>query len=358
MQRFSIFGMLLLAAAWLASAADYKMTDGKMLSGEPISFTDKGLIVKDADNKPSVRVAWTNFTQEAMKEMVKHPKLRPFVENLIEAPEMADPGAAVEASIPDPSAAPKRPPAKWSEVKEKPVLPESPGLFAGLFTTGVGWLSLLVCYAAVIYAGYEVAIYRRRPKNLVMGLSAIPFLGIAAPITFIILPQVKNEEEAKPTAVELAAKAAAEEPKEEKKGFALGKHKAKAAPAAAAAGAKPAVAVATAKPAAAAAPTAPAPAAPPPGLQPAVYRRGETNINKRFIETKFAGFFKAVLGPAEKDMWVVWVTATGGEYWSKRIVSISQTEVVVNCPQEGGGTLDQTVQIVEIQEIHLRPQEG
>ena len=48
-------------------------------------------------------------------------------------------------------------------------------------------------------------------------------------------------------------------------------------------------------------------------MQPAVYRRGETNINKRFIETKFAGFFKAVLGPAEKDMWVVWVTATGGE---------------------------------------------
>ena len=66
-----------------------------------------------------------------------------------------------------------------------------------------------------------------------------------------------------------------------------------------------------------------APAAPSaPKLEAVVYRRGETNINKRFIETKFAGFFKAVLGPAEKEMWVVWVTATGGEHWSKRIVSI------------------------------------
>jgi hypothetical protein len=212
-----------------------------------------------------------------------------------------------------------------------------------MFTTGIGWMSILMFYAATIYAGYEVAVYRRRPTKLVMGLAAIPFAGVFSPITFLIMPPIQTEEEKKPNAVEQVAMQAKEGHKEEeKRGFVLGKAKAMAASAAP-------------PPSPVKAPAAPAA---PAALEPVVYRRGETNINKRFIETKFAGFFKAVPGPAEKDMWLVWVTATGGEYWSKRVVSISQTELVVNCPQEGGGSLDETIQIAGIQEIHLRPQEG
>ncbi|NBR86608.1 MAG: hypothetical protein EBS84_18240 [Proteobacteria bacterium] len=364
MQRFPIYATLLLAAAWLAGAADYKLKDGTTLSGEGISFTDKGVVIKNADNKVLPRTAWTNFSQEGLKEFAKNPKARPFVELLVEDAPAPD-GTAPEINVPDAAAVPARPPAKWKEVEGKPTLPENPGLIGGMFTTGIGWLSLIVVYAAIIYAGYEVAIYRRRPRNMVMGLSAIPFVGIAAPITFLILPPVKSEEEAKPTAVQQALAKAKEEPKPEEKpapgkkkpGLSFGKKAEDAGhDAPAAAGPKP---VAVAKPGNPA-PAAPAkaPAAAAPTLEPAVYRRGETNINKRFIETKFAGFFKAVLGPAEKDMWVVWVTATGGEHWSKRIVSITQTDVVVNCPQEGGGTLDETIQIAAIQEIHLRPQEG
>jgi hypothetical protein len=369
MKRFPIY-LAVLLAAWLAGAADYKLKDGTTVSGEGISFTDKGVVIKNADNKVLPRTAWTNFAVEGLKEFAKNPKARPFVELLPDMQEANDAAAAAagtDPAIPDATPAPTRPPAKWSEVTEKPVLPENAGLFGGLFGTAIGWFALVVMYAAIIYAGYEVAIFRRRPRNMVMGLSAIPFLGIAAPITFLILPAVKNEEEAKPTAVQQAMAKSKEEPKPEEKpmpgkrksGLSFGKKAEDEGHGAAAAGPKP---VAVAKPGATtpAAPAAPAkPAAPAaPKLEAAVYRRGETNINKRFIETKFAGFFKAVLGPAEKEMWLVWVTATGGEYWSKRIVSISQTEVVVNCPQEGGGTLDQTVQIVEIQEIHLRPQEG
>ena len=68
-------------------------------------------------------------------------------------------------------------------------------------------------------------------------LGDIPFLGVASPIAFLIMPPIQTEEETKPNAVQLAAQQAKEEPKpEEKKGFALGKNKAKAAPAAAAAG--------------------------------------------------------------------------------------------------------------------------
>jgi hypothetical protein len=369
MQRLPIQRAVAVALVCLTGAviaAEFKLKDGSKLVGDHVSSNDKGVVL-NVDGKPTPRMAWTNFTQEALKEFARNPKARPYVELLIE--DATPPGgAAAEANVPD-IPVPKRPPAKWSEVKDKPELPEKPGLIGGMFTTGVGWFSLVMMYAGVVYAGYEVANYRRRPKQLVMGLSAIPGLGFFAPIVFLCLPAVKNETEAKPTAVELAAAKAKEEPKPEAKampgkkkpggGLALGGKKAEeggghATPA----GPKP---VAVAKPGAASpAEAAPSPVKAPaaPALQPAVYRKGEVNINKRFIETKFAGFFKAVPAAPEKDMWLVWVTATGGEYWSKRVVSINQTEVVVNCPQEGGGSLDQTVQIVEIAEIHLRPQEG
>lgn len=370
MQRLSFqraLAAVLLCLAGVALAADYKLKDGTVMSGEAIGPNDKSVIIRGAE-KTYPRTAWTNFTQEALKEFAKNPKMRQFVELHIE--DAAPPaGAGADLNTPEP-AAPKRPPAKWSEVKDKPQLPETPGLIAGMFTTGVGWFSLAVVYLGIIYAGFEVATYRRRPKQLVMGLSAIPGLGFFAPIAFLCMPAVKTESETKPNSVALAAaQHAKEEQKAEQKpafgkkkpGLSLGKKSEEGGHAAAApAGPKP---VSTAKPGAPAAAAAPSPVkapAPPgsPSVEPAVYRRGETNINKRFIETKFAGFFKAVLGPAEKNMWLVWVTATGGEFWSKRVVSINQTEIVVNCPQEGGGTLDETLQIVEIQEIHLRPQEG
>ncbi len=357
MQRLQIQRALSVALVCLTGvviAAEFKLKDGSKIVGDHVSSNDKGVVL-NVDGKPSARMAWTNFTQEALKEFAKNPKARPFVELLIEDATPPGGAAAAEANVPD-IPVPKRPPAKWSEVKDKPELPEKPGLIGGMFTTGVGWFALVMMYAGVIYAGYEVANYRRRPKQLVVGLSAIPGLGFFAPIVFLFMPAVKNEAEAKPTAVEVAAAKAKEEPKPEPKaipgkkkaggGLALGKKAEEGGGHAAPAAPQPAAA------------PAPVKAAAPPTLQPAVYRKGEVNINKRFIETKFAGFFKAVPAAPEKDMWLVWVTATGGEFWSKRVASISPTEVVVNCPQEGGGSVDQTVQIVEITEIHLRPQEG
>jgi len=283
MQRLIIYCALVLAAAWVtgvAGAADYKLKDGTTLSGEAIGPNEKSVIIKAPDGKLLPRTPWANFSQEALKEFAKNPKIRAFVELLIEEPVAGAAGAGSEPEVPE-VPLPKRPPAKFTEVQAKPQLPESPGLFAGMFTTGVGWLGLVAMYAATIFAGYEVAHYRRRPQGLVMGLAAIPFLGVASPIAFLVMPPVRTEEEKKPTAVEQAAKQNQEAAKEEAKpkGMALGKAK------------------------------------------------------------------------------LVWVCPRG-EFWSKRVVSINQTEVVVNCPQENGGSMDETLQIVEIQEIHLRPQEG
>lgn len=373
MQRLPLLRALAVVLAGLAGvvlAADYKLNDGTTLSGEGISFTDKGVVIKNAEGRALPRAAWTNFTQEGLKEFAKNPKARPFVETLIVDATPTDGGTGAEANVPE-VAVPKREWKKPKEVEGKPVLPESPGLIAGIFGTSVGWLSLLVAYAGIIYAGFEVAVYRRRPKPLVVGLSAIPGLGLFAPIAFLCMPAVKTQEETKPNAVaQAAAQHAKEEQKAEQKpaagkkkpGLAFGKKAEDGGHGAAApAGPKP---VATAKPGAAApAAAAPSPVkapAPPASakLEPAVYRKGETNINKRFIETKFAGFFKAVPAAPEKDMWLVWVTTTGGEYWSKRVVSISQTELVVSAAQESGEFADQAIPLGDVQEIHLRPQEG
>ena len=371
-------GVALLCLAGLALAADsqvFKFKDGTSVTGEAIGPKEKDVVIKNTDGKFLPRTAWTNFTQETLKEIAKNPKMRQFVELLIEEAAPATAGAGGEVNIPE-VVVPKREWKKPKEVADKPVLPEKPGMIAGMLGTGVGWFCLVVVYAGIIYAGWEVAAYRRRPKQLVMGLSAIPGLGFFAPIAFLCMPAVKTVEETKPNAVQqaaaFAAQQAAQKPEEKpampgkkKPGLSIGKKSDDGGHAAAApAGPKPVSTTKPGAPAAGAAPVAaasPVKAPPPPAsaaLEPVVYRRGETNINKRFIETKFAGFFKAVLGPAEKEMWVVWVTATGGEFWSKRIVSITQTDVVVNCPQEGGGTLDETIQIAGIQEIHLRPQEG
>ena len=378
MQRLIFRRALAVAIACLAGVAlaaeftVFKLKDGTSITGESLGANEKSVMFRDKDGKLlPTRVAWTNFTQETLKDFAKNPKLRQFVELLIEDAAPAA-GTGGEVSIPE-VVVQKRDWKQPKAVTEKPVRPEKPGMIGGMFGTGVGWFSLLVVYAGIIYAGFEVAAYRRRPKQLVMGLSAIPGLGFFAPIAFLIMPPVKTVEETKPNSVaQAAAIAAAQKPEEKpaapgkkKPGLAFGKKADDAGHAPAAGGHKP---VATAKPGtptatpvATASPVkAPAPQAAPsaPTIEAAVFRRGETNINKRFIESKFGGFFKAVLGPAEKEMWLVWVTATGGEFWSKRIVSISQTEVVVNCPQEGGGTLDETLQIAAIQEIHLRPQEG
>ncbi|MSU26649.1 MAG: hypothetical protein EXS27_01890 [Pedosphaera sp.] len=358
-QRALAAAFLCLAGMALAAEfTEFKFKDGTSVKGEAIGPKERDVVIKDTDGKFLPRTAWTNFTQETLKEFAKNPKMRQYVELLIEDAAPATAVAGGEINIPEVVVA-KRDWKQPKDVTDKRVVPKNPSMIAGMFGTGVGWFSMLVVYAGIIYAGFEVAAYRRRPKQLVMGLSAIPIFGFFAPIAFLCMPAVKRLEETKPNSVAqaaaIAAAAAAQKPEEKpafpgkkKPGLALGKKVDDA-------GHAPAP---VAAPVAVASPVkAPAPAATP-AMEAVVYRRGETNINKRFIETKFAGFFKAVLGPAEKEMWVVWVTATGGEFWSKRIVSISQTDVVVNCPQESGGTLDETIQIAGIQEIHLRPREG
>ena len=60
--------------------------------------------------------------------------------------------------------------------------------------------------------------------------------------------------------------------------------------------------------------------------QPQIFQRGEHTFNRRFFETKFPGFFRVVLGDAERDLVLVFRTPKQ-EFIGKRISRISTNEL-------------------------------
>jgi hypothetical protein len=59
---------------------------------------------------------------------------------------------------------------------------------------------------------------------------------------------------------------------------------------------------------------------------PQIYKRGEFTFNRRFMETKFSGFFRVVLSEADKDN-VILVRTAKEEFVAKRISRISSNEM-------------------------------
>jgi hypothetical protein len=202
-----------------------------------------------------------------------------------------------------------------------------------MFGSGVGLFVIFVLYAANIYAGYEVALFRAQPPALVAGLSAIPLLGLAAPIVFLSLPtRMKTEEAAAaPTPEEAAAAAAAAAAAEE----AL----------------NPMLAEGAAHPAGLTIhhEEKQAPAALP---QPGVYQRGQFTFNRRFFETKFVNFFGVVRREADKDMVLV-IKAARGQYTGRRISRISANDLHLEV-HHGAASEEVTIPFVEIQEVRLQ----
>ena len=151
-----------LCLAGLALAAEFtvfKFKDGTSITGEVMSPNEKTVVIKNSEGKILPRTSWTNFTQESLKDLAKNPKMRQFVELLIEDAAPATAGAGGEINIPEVAIA-KRDWKKPKDVAEKPVLPEKPGVIAGMLGTGVGWFSLIVVYAGIIYAGFEARGWR------------------------------------------------------------------------------------------------------------------------------------------------------------------------------------------------------
>jgi len=309
-------GLLSVGLAGHAPAATFTLTTGESLEGEPISFNAQGMVVKRPDGSFAPRVAWTNLTETVMKELAKNPKAKPFVEPFVD--------------IEEPETAKKR-----IEIKPKPVprldRPNAKAGLGALFSSPLSLTLFLLLYASNIYAAYEISVFRNHATGLVCGIAAVaPVIG---PIVFLCMPPRLPKSHDELAAESMAAHLSEEE--------------------------REALAQAEAQPAHAAGGHDPAQAAAPADkkqTQITVYQRGQTTFNRRFFETKFAGFLRMVPGDAERGK-VIYVKSARGEHVGTRISRIQPNEIYLQVTK-GEATSDIIIPFNDIQEVQVRPKEA
>jgi hypothetical protein len=299
----TIFALWLCGQIIIAQADTFSLADGTSITGDIVSFDDVGIKFRTPDGKYSDRVSWAKFSQEGLKQLSNNSnaKIRPLVEPFIEIPL---------------SERPHRAEVKVHEV-ERLQRPPPQSLLGALFSSSVGLFAMVLIYAANIYSGYEIAVVRARPKVLVMAVAAVfPIIG---PIIFLCMPM-----RVEPVSAEEIALAEADPTTFAMPGQPVG---AEGVPVAESADVLPK------KPAA------------------QVFQRGQFTFNRRFIETKFAGFFGAVRHGAEKDQTLLVNTGTG-QLVVERITRISSTDVHLEIVQ-GGAHQEITVPFAQIQEMQI-----
>lgn len=294
-------------------ADTFQLLDGSTLTGEIIlPATADGVNIKVSQGNYQ-RVAWTNLAQVTLQELLKDARLAPFAEPYIEVSD--------EERLKKTEVVIKPPPRLERPVKGS--------LLGALFGSSVGLAVMLLLYAANIYAGYEISLIRAYSPGMVCGIAAVaPVIG---PIVFLCLP----------TRMEAAQDVPTEAPPAEE--AAPGEEGAVAATATGATAEPAHTGLSLARPQA-----APASAAPP----PQIFQRGQFTFNRRFIETKFVGFFGIVRRDADKDM-VLQIKSARGEYTVSRITRIAANDMHVEV-RKGAATSEVTIAFAEIQEIRLK----
>jgi hypothetical protein len=325
MRRFgSILFCVLALAAVAATAGTYKLTDGTQIIGEPLSLKENGIEFKQSDDSVTPRYSWDKLTPEALKALyaeVKSPHdrdlLKPLVENLPEDT------------------------VKTTELVVKPVeTPTRPtqhtGVFA-MFASSVGLIIVLILYGANVFAAYEVALFRQQPISTVCGLAAVPILGVLSPIIFIAMPTKAAPQEIGESA---PAPAAAE-------GVPAAEPVAQASRGAAAPSRAP-----IAMPGVEASPAEEEPPAAAALPEAIVFTRGEYSFNRRFFETKFPGFFRAIRAEAEKDL-VLLLKTSRGDFTGRRITRITPNELYLQI-FNNDVTADEMIPFIEVLEVQIR----
>jgi hypothetical protein len=306
----------------VASAETFQLNDGQILSGEIVSYNENGLIVRLPDDKYSDRVPWSNFSQVDLRKLAQNSKIAPLVEPFIEVTQ----AERIEKTQIPPKPVPRL---------------ERPGphsLLGAMFGSSVGIFTLLLLYAANIYAGYEISIFRARPVALVCGVAAVaPVIG---PIIFLAMPMQIARKEAE----ESEPQAATQDP-----AFALPSESSsqpvQESDSAPAHGGGLRLAHSE---------TAPSETSAAPQAQ--VFQRGAFTFNRRFFETKFSGFFGVVRRDADKNTVLV-VKAARGHYVAQRITRITANDVHLQV-QKGPASEEVMVPFSEIQEIQLKTQDA
>ncbi|HZF02656.1 MAG TPA: hypothetical protein VE344_12275 [Methylomirabilota bacterium] len=306
----------ILFAFWLcgllaAMGAGYSLVDGSTVSGEPVSFNDNGIIFKTGQDTYSDRLPWLKFSQAGLKQLAQNPKIAPFVEPFIE------PAASEHA----------KPEVKLNDVPRLEH-PAGGSLFGALFTSSVGLVVMLLVYAANIFAGYEAAVFRARPIGLGLGLAAaLPVLGPiillsmpppqAAPVEEILETAPLEAEPHRFTVPGLPTPTPV--PQEEIHIVASGFTG----------------------------------ASPPPDSSPTeIFQRGQFMFNRRFFETKFAGFFGIARPEADRNK-ILTVKIPAALLTVERISRISANEIHFEVVQ-GGERQEIMVPFAEIQQIQLK----
>jgi hypothetical protein len=233
--------------------------------------------------------------------------------------------------------------AQRKEIIVKPIqTPDRPTTRLGMtaiFASPVGLTILLILYGANLFAAYEVAIYRRQPLPTVCGLAAVPFLGVLSPIIFIAMPtrtgsmEGQEEPQTRFRATPPPADATAAPPEEG---------------AGAGSGERPSLTAQGTGAARQLAAQETAPVLP----EPIVFRRGDFSFNRRFFETKLAGFFRLVPSEAERDM-VIHIKSGRGDFTGRRITRITPTELYLQVFHDNA-TADEMIPFVEVMEVQIR----
>ncbi|HEX5397562.1 MAG TPA: hypothetical protein VFY06_00750 [Verrucomicrobiae bacterium] len=320
--------VFLLCGLLKATAADsFSLADGSTVTGVIVSFNDNGIIFRTGDDKYTDRLPWLKFSQDGLKKLAENPKIAPFVEPFI---------------IPAQTQPPPKPGIKVGEVRR--LDRSSPAsLFGGLFSAPVSLVMLLLIYAANIYAGYEVALFRARPVGLVTGVAAV--LPVVGPIIFLSMPDLRSTPAT-------ATRPAAEQPVQTPTGAPAESASTTnephrfTVPGAQAEPAKPGLHLATGSW------EAGAPAAPAEERQTEIFQRGQFMFNRRFFETKFSGFFGVVRREADKDK-VLQVRTSSTLLVAERITRIAANEVHFEVLR-GDSRQEIMVPFAEIQEVQLK----
>jgi hypothetical protein len=301
-----------------AGAATYKLTNGQTVTGDLVEAgSDEGSALINVGDGKYERVPWGQFDQDALKSLLdrygKNKKIADNVEPFIEVTQ-EERAAKTEVRI-----APKS--EMVIQLEEGRNEPKA-SIIGSLFKSSVGLFLVVLIYGANIYAGFEIGIFRARPKALVAGLAAVPVLGFLSNIVFLSMPtriEGMSEEEI------AAAEAARLEP----------------TPTIAIPGQAEAVAEQQAAAAQAVAE----------GPKLEVYARGKFTFNKRFFETKFAGFFGMTRSDENKPK-VLIIKSTKGEFVVERITRITPSDLFV---QAAGRVGETSMHFSEIIEVVLKP---
>lgn len=302
--------------AWLAftaGAADFKLADGTVISGELVAPRDNGVVIRRSAGGLTDRMPWERFSVETLRELNQDPKLTEFVEVHLA---LADPeaGAALAAKQ---AIVIKPVPGKL----ERPA--KRPALLSALFGTPIGWFIVAVLLAANFYAAYEVSLFRNYPAPAVMGVALIlPLLG---PLIFLCLP-TRVVETAAPEGEfalpeEVANEGAAKLAEAGLSGGGLNIGGKAAGPVAATGAGQ-------------------------------VFKKADTEFNRRFFESQFPPFFRVVRSEADKNL-ILHVKAGRNDYIATRITRISSSEMGLQL-QIGREVM---VKFADVSEVQARPKE-